>query len=110
MDLLIKDMDMPKSCDICPFMTTNDNLSVEDYRYMYCGFPGIGEFVTDYEATRHPDCPLFPVPTPHGDLIDRNKLLKKGINLDWSVQKWVSEVDISLMPAIIKAEEGEPDE
>lgn len=43
---------------------------------------------------------------PHGRLIDAEKLFKKGINLDWSLQKWVSEVDIGLMPTIIEAEEG----
>jgi len=73
MSILIKGMEMPKSCDICPFAKTNDDLSVEDYRSMYCDFPGIGEYVTDYEAARHPDCPLVEVP-PHNDLIDVNAL------------------------------------
>lgn len=48
---------------------------------------------------------LIEVP-PHGPLIDADKLLKKGINLSWSVQKWVSEVDIGTMRTIIEAEEG----
>ena len=50
--------DVPKSCDVCPFMRTNDDLMSDDYRYMYCGFPYMGEFVSDYIACRHPNCPI----------------------------------------------------
>jgi hypothetical protein len=60
-DILIR-MDMPKSCDVCPFVGTNDDLMSDDYRYLYCGFPHMGQYVTDYEASRHPDCPLGFVP------------------------------------------------
>lgn len=72
--IYIPGMEMPKTCNICPFMKTNDDLDAEDYRYMYCDFPGIGEFVTDYEASRHPYCPLIEVPAEHGRLIDADKL------------------------------------
>ena len=61
-DILIRGMEMPKSCDVCPFVGTNDDLMSDDYRYMYCGFPYVGQYVTDYEATRHADCPLVPPP------------------------------------------------
>lgn len=64
-----------KSCYDCPFCSANDDLDSEDYRSMYCSYPNIGEFVTDYDACRHPDCPLVELP-PHGDLIDRRKLWK----------------------------------
>ena len=61
---------MPRSCDVCRFSKTNDDLLSEDYRYMYCDFPGIGEYVTDYEATRHPDCPLInELPVDIGDIV-----------------------------------------
>lgn len=50
--------DVPKSCDVCPFMRTNDDLMSDDYRYMYCGFPYMGEFVSDYITCRHPNCPI----------------------------------------------------
>lgn len=73
MGVYIKNMELPKSCDVCPFMKTNDSLSCEDYRYMYCDFPNIGEFVTDYIASRHADCPLVEV-KPHGRLIDADAL------------------------------------
>lgn len=69
-DILIRGMEMPKSCDVCPFVGTNDDLMSDDYRYLYCGFPYMGQYVTDYEATRHADCPLVPFPEGHGRLID----------------------------------------
>ena len=74
MSILIRGMEMPKSCDVCPFVGTNDDLMTDDYRYLYCGFPYMGQFVTDYEATRHPDCPLVPLPEKHGRLGDLDKL------------------------------------
>ena len=57
--MIIIDIDnVPKSCDVCPFMLTNDDLMSDDYRYRYCGFPYMGEYVSDYIASRHPNCPL----------------------------------------------------
>ena len=61
-DVIIKGMEMPESCYYCLFAKTNDDLLSDDYRYMYCDFPEIGAFVTDYIVTRHPDCPLRPAP------------------------------------------------
>ena len=58
MSVVIHCMDMPESCDVCDFAVTNDDLEVSDYRHVYCGFPGIGEYVTDCIASRHPECPL----------------------------------------------------
>ena len=75
-----------------------------DY-YAYCCISSVN--VLGHGNARLNNCPLVEVPTPHGRLIDAEKLFKKGINLDWSLQKWVSEVDIALMPTIIEAEEGE---
>ncbi len=75
MSVLIKGMEMPKNCNICPFSKTNDDLESDDYRFRYCDFPFIGEFVTDYEKSRHPDCPLVELP-PHGRLIDADALMK----------------------------------
>ena len=72
-EYLIKFDEEIKSCDVCPFCETNDDLDSEDYRHMYCGYPHIGEFVTDYIACRHPDCPLVEMP-PHGRLGDLDAL------------------------------------
>lgn len=58
MSVIVTGIDMPKSCDVCSYMETNDDLMSSDYRYMYCGQPYMGDYVTDYVACRHPDCPL----------------------------------------------------
>lgn len=73
-DILIRGMEMPKSCDVCPFVGTNDDLMSDDYRYLYCGFPYMGQYVSDYEASRHHDCPLVPLPEGPGDLVERKAL------------------------------------
>ena len=55
-DILIKGMEMPKNCTGCPIC---------------CGLP----YQHRDEKGRRPDCPLVEIPTPHSDLVDRNKLL-----------------------------------
>lgn len=110
-DILIRGMEMPKSCDVCPFAGTNDDLMSDDYRYLYCGFPYMGQFVTDYEATRHPDCPLAPLPEGHGRLVDAREVLKKADKAPW-FDGDVSELGLLLgseVTTIVPAEGGADD-
>lgn len=94
MSVLVKGMKMPENCGEC--------IWIQRGYPDWCDLP-MGKDL--YNDKKRPDwCPLVEVPFPHGPLIDADKLLKKGINLSWSVQKWVSEVDIGLMPTIIEAE------
>jgi hypothetical protein len=58
MSILIKGMDMPECCEVCPCYNW-----VEDI----CR---ITESPNDFSDTRIWDCPLVEVPTPHGRLID----------------------------------------
>lgn len=57
-----------------------------------------------YAGLRMDDSDFVPVP-PHGRLIDADALMKKGMPLSFSVQKWVQEVDIACAPTIIPASE-----
>lgn len=57
-DILIKGMEMPKSCSVCP-------LKAEVEFDEICS--QTGEYVCQYD--RADDCPLVPVP-PHGRLIE----------------------------------------
>lgn len=63
---VVINIDMPKSCLDC---------EIENY-VVDCpcrlGFSS----ASDYKDKRHPDCPLLELPKNHGDLIDRNELLK----------------------------------
>ena len=67
MSVLIKEMKMPHDCDSCK---VSDILDCTLWKPM-----DIGE--------RHPECPLVEVPTPHGDLIDRQKLLEDNKHLEY---------------------------
>lgn len=67
MSILIKNMDMPKSCMYCPL--NYDCISCEVNHDVDFDFEG-------YDKERHKDCPLVEIP-PHGDLIDRDALMKQ---------------------------------
>lgn len=80
MSILVKGMDMPTNCFLCPLSVLNENR-------LFCE-------VTKNEALRakiDAECPLVPVP-PHGDLIDRDAYQYSG--------------DLMDEPVIIPAEEG----
>ena len=72
MSVIVRGMEMPTNCADCPL----------NYDQMACAVTGtrwwsdsmvIMNFDSDKE--RMPNCPLIEVPTPHGDLVDREKLL-----------------------------------
>ena len=100
MSILIKGMEMPKSCLSCPLQggTADCRLTQKTYNW------GLSE--------RPSDCPLVPVP-PHGRLIDADALIKElaiddlddktGATLLMAVFLEV----LKAAPTIIPAEEGE---
>lgn len=61
MSVLIKGMEMPKSCSKCDLRVIAIGLDFQ------CAISG--ETVDDYYSSRHPKCPIVEVPTPHGRLI-----------------------------------------
>ena len=89
MSVLIKSMEMPTSCAVCPF---------ENYGDCYGGKVKAIMDIDDYVSAgkRHPRCPLVEIP-PHGDLIDRDALPTSRV--EWE--------DIVNAPTIIEAEEEE---
>ena len=106
MSILIKGMEMPKSCYDCSF-------AVE----VYDGSGVYACVVTDKcvcrGAGRHDDCPLVPVP-PHGRLIDADALKEAFCGNCFADEKPMecSEpcMDMRIIleaPTIIPAEEGE---
>lgn len=89
-DIVIRGMEMPpKGKSIC----------IEIF-----GAGGVHKFGECY-----PCALAYEVKTPHGRLIDADALMKKEIELDWSVQKWVQEVDIMTATTIVPAEGGTDD-
>ena len=93
MSILIKGMEMPKSCLSCPLQggTADCRLTQKTYNW------GLTE--------RPSDCPLVPVP-PHGDLIDRDALEPYILNEHYGFRLVYDEVDVAHAPTIIPAEEG----
>lgn len=111
MSVLIKGMEMPKSClhGGCPI----DGASCSLWDEKYWKSPD------EPYRKRHPKCPLIPVP-PHGRLIDadalRQAMYHEAFETDSPMQKWDSGCWIryklfermeEAAPTIIPAEEGE---
>jgi hypothetical protein len=66
MDILIRGMEMPENCDKCRFQSES-MLNCDAMPYNFCG---------NTDDIERPDwCPLVEIKTPHGRLIDAEKLL-----------------------------------
>ena len=113
MSILIKGMEMPTSCSVCP-MLEGDNMDGlchaaskwldDDEHWTWYVYPE-----GDMDDSKPCNCPLVSVP-PHGDLISRSALIVdlmdrgiEGIQTDdWhEIQQAVADA-----PTIIPAEEG----
>ena len=72
MSILIRDMEMPESCYRCPM--ANDD-------FYLCG--ATEKYLENDSEERRPDwCPLTEVKEPHGDLVDRDKLMVDVMDSD----------------------------
>lgn len=80
MSILIKGMSKPKTCDDCIVPLSK----------------------CDYLQKRADDCPLVEIPTPHGRLIDGDKI---GAEAEQTLYGEVSYEDIANAPTILEAEE-----
>lgn len=72
MSILIKNMDMPKNCKSCPLRYSSTG-------YAWCDITG--ESLALEIDMRDYTCPLVDITTPHGRLIDADKL-KSRLVLD----------------------------
>ena len=91
---------------------TDCDLFHNNYGYYLC--PIIGEDVRQNveSENRHINCPLVEIPTPHGDLIDRDLLMacysfqpfneSRG---EWEQFEIVRDEDILKAPTVIESEE-----
>jgi len=94
MSVLIKGMEMPQDCGYCIF----ERHTSDGYECLING--------TLTENQKCPDdCPLVPVP-PHGDLIDRDALIKgSGRYIISFGKEGIDVAEINRVPTIIPAEE-----
>lgn len=114
MSVLIKGMEMPKSCSVCPMLegdrmdglchAASRWLDDDEYWTWYAYPEG------DIDDSKPCNCPLVEIP-PHGRLIDADKLKEEfPHDEDWdypvNTNSYVVET-IDKSPTIIEAEEGE---
>lgn len=96
MSVVIKDMDKPESCESCEFVEGAYYFDEGKKFRGYCHRTGL-EIPCE--------CPIIPM-LPHGDLIDRDKLIKQArTQFDWN--DVVDVEDIINAPTVIPAEESE---
>lgn len=95
-DVVIRGMEMPKSCDECRLFNESwcMALSVENWRKSYNKPP---------EGGRLPDCPLVPLPEGHGRLGDLDALMN---NIGDVPYKGAVRRVLMSAPTIIPAEGG----
>ena len=97
MAILIKGMEMPTRCWDCPFWMRGHDES-------YCDLTQ--KDVPRWTPTPRPaDCPLVEVPTPHGRLIDADRLPICREYSDGYEFHAVYEEDLNAAPTVIEAEE-----
>lgn len=97
MSILIKGMEMPTHCIDCPFMVSRDG---DDCILQSAE---ANENFENWEQMKA-DCPLIPVP-PHGDLIDRDALMKgEGRYIISFGKEGIDVAEINRAPTIIPAE------
>ena len=100
MSVLIKGVEMPTRCFECPclyhsserYPNTEYNCAALD------AFPDVSYDLAT--IGRLEDCPLVPVPTPHGRLIDADALLKGKSDHDT-----ISTHEIWNAPTVVESEE-----
>ena len=68
MSVLIKDIQMPKNCAECPVALSGKYCRINQTYTTYIKLP-----------IRPDHCPLTELPEHHGDLIDRNDLIKESL-------------------------------
>ena len=109
-DLLIKGMEMPKTCDDCILAEQGSWLGAQEGWEHFC-IADCDELRTVYHGEKPEWCPLVEVPTPHGRLIDADEVcyqLEKQATIDGQprairrARRIVADA-----PTIIEAEEGE---
>ena len=97
MGVYIPDMKLPSSCLACDIPV----------RVQPC--PMDHDNVSNYKTSRHPDCPLIPVP-PHGRLGDMDAIARKirrfGDYVDFTKDEIAGWFENGDFETIIPAEEG----
>lgn len=104
-DLIIRGMELPQSCSKC-------RISNYDYCGFYCPIIKGHPIVDSMTDRRHKSCHLGAIP-PHGDLIDRDELLKYRVYRTEMIDGEIKQVgyvyldSVENAPVIIPAERSD---
>ena len=104
MSILITNEEFPQSCWGCPCCSVQDN-GFAGWNH-YCNL--LDEFVDDYHHSRHKLCPLMEIPTPHGRLIDADKIeyhFEVNENIAMEGCEFVTKGEIGRVPTVVEKEE-----
>lgn len=107
MSILISDMDMPTDCASCDLSYYLDGYN-GGYGYSPSGWRcrRLNRIIKEGEETRPSDCPMSEIPTPHGRLIDADRLLEpRRIAKFIGGQEILFADAIRYAPTIVDAEE-----
>lgn len=102
MSVLVKEMDMPETCDDCPFHVYHSH-----YEYVCKATPMLYPMnLANSKGIRKDWCPLSEVKTPHGRLIDADALIGvlHGTYLPEDDARAVVYRKIQEAPTVIEAE------
>ena len=103
MTILIKGMEMPETCYKCKFALARfDPLPTQKYKRH--DFECVLTEKTLTSTKRNRACPLVPVPTPHGRLIDADALLTDANKLRYGEGWLITTENIENAPTVIEAE------
>ena len=102
MSVIVKGMEMPKNCRICPMLFDGHN-------YRWCNITGESLGIEETDNGRDEHCPLIEIPTPHGRLGDLDELKTAFPRCDNSMDIKIASVraTINHAPTIIEAEGSE---
>lgn len=98
MSVIVKDVVMPDECMYCEF-------GMYGFYGTRCQLRDNGRRIIPMECidngTRPDWCPLVEIPEG-ARLIDKQIVKERMVPLDFSVQNWISEVDLDLVPIIFE--------
>ena len=108
MSILIKGMEMPKSCEDCDLCTFDGYCIATGGDSLWDALPeGAEYFPTGW---KYEGCPVIEVPAPHGDLIDIDSkitvAIKGGLKVT-TVRELLNDRAVRLPKTVIEAEKSD---
>lgn len=104
-DMLIRGIEMPERCDLCPLLTDDGDYDVCYINKKFVPWEWKSKMSMETINPKPDWCPLIELP-PHGRLIDADAVLaKENQHLEYLSDEWYVEVrTIENAPTVIEAD------